>query len=217
MNFELDISNFELFVSNFKFSIFRLFYYFKLWILQIVVSICTTILSPPNDLLRMPVRTEKHVELLCDTPLTGMIPPLLWNLLLILCCSAYGFKARMLPDNFNESRYIFLSVSTTVFLWCAFLPTYFSAFYAKQKALLLSAILLLNSTVMVFCLFYPKVYAVYYINDDDLNIQGTISVSKNSNRNNKVVPLPAVSERQSDGIDDSVVVSRIQRSTTGHM
>lgn len=162
-----------------------------------MVSIVTTVLAPPRDLMRMPVRTERYVELLCDMPLTGMIPPLLWNLLLILCCCLYAFKARMLPDNFNESRYIFLSVSTTIFLWCAFLPTYFSAFYANQKALLLAAILLLNSTVMVICLYYPKVYAIFYVDDDDLNIQGTMSSTKPTYKA-KVAPLPTLSEDRSE-------------------
>ena len=118
----------------------------------------------------MPVTSEKYVEMLCDLPISGLIPPLAYNLLLILCCSFYAFKARTLPDNFNESRYIFLSVCTTIFLWFAFIPTYFTAFYATQKTLLLACILLLNPTVMLLCLYIPKLYAIYMVDEDQMSL-----------------------------------------------
>ena len=138
-----------------------------------MVSLTTIIISPPDVDLRMPVASEKYVEMLCDLPITGLIPPMTYNLLLILCCLMYAFKARALPDNFNESKYIFLSVCTTIFLWFAFIPTYFTAFYATHKTLLLGCILLRNPTVMLLCLYIPKVYAIYMVNEDQMSIAST--------------------------------------------
>ena len=148
----------------------------------------------------MPVTTQKYVELFCALPLEGVLPPLCYNLFLIVICSIYAFKARTLPDNFNESRYIYLSTATTVFLWLAFIPTYFSAFYAYQKALLLSCILLLNSTVMLICLYLPKLYAIFYIDEETLHIQGTMVTNVQSTNmrfsgggtTNKVTPVETV-------------------------
>ena len=72
--------------------------------------------------------------------------------------SVYAVKTRKLPDNFNESKLIFLHVLATSFLWMAFLPTYFAADDSKQKASLLAMLLLINGTLTTLCLHAPKVY-----------------------------------------------------------
>ena len=138
------------------------------------MSVCIVVLYPPEAILHMPVQTDRHVELLCDLPLQSLIPPLGYNIILILACSFYAFKARSLPDNFNESRYIFACVSTTLFLSLAFFPTYFAAFFAYHKVILLALVVILNSSVVVLCLYVPRVYAVYYVEDAKLKIVGSI-------------------------------------------
>ena len=70
---------------------------------QICICSVTTTLHPPCVRLRMQIPTEKHVELLCDLELQGFLPPLCYNLLLILLCGVYGYLTRKLPENFNES------------------------------------------------------------------------------------------------------------------
>ncbi len=89
------------------------------------------------------------------------------------------FYSRSLPENFNESWYIFLSVFTTLFIWIAFLPTYFNAFYAYHKSALLALALILNGLVVLICLFGPKVYALFYIEEGDIKISN-FSGSSNS-------------------------------------
>ena len=101
--------------------------------LQGAMSILSGILSPPEAHLRMPVPTERFVELFCNLPLVALLPPLSLNILLVCACAVYGFLTRKLPENFNESWYIFVSVATTLFLWLVFLPTYFTAFYASHQ------------------------------------------------------------------------------------
>ena len=145
-----------------------------MYVLQVALSVCIVILYPPEAILHMPVQTDRHVELLCDLPLQSLIPPLGYNIILILACSFYAFKARSLPDNFNESRYIFACVSTTLFLSLAFLPSYFAAFFAYHKVILLTLVVILNSSVVVLCLYIPRVYAVYYVEEAKLKIVGSI-------------------------------------------
>ena len=114
----------------------------------------------------MKVPTEKHVELFCSLPLEGFLAPLSYNLLLILLCAIYGFLTRKLPENFNESWHIFVSVCTTMFLWVVFLPTYFTTFYAYHQAALLAFCLLLNASITLLCLYVPKIYAIHYVSED---------------------------------------------------
>ena len=102
--------------------------------------------------------------------IAGILSPLSYNLLLTVISAGLGFLTRKLPDNFNESWYIFVSVCTTLFLWIAVLPTYFTAFYAYHKAILLAFALYLNSTLSLICLFGPKLYAVYYMADTEIKV-----------------------------------------------
>ncbi len=124
----------------------------------------------PGAKLYMPVATEKYVELLCNMTLYSLVIPLSYNLLLLFLCALFGFLTRKLPDNFNESWYIFMSVTTTIFIWIAFLPTYIMAFYAYHKAALLALALILNMTITILCLFAPKVYVIYFINEKDIKV-----------------------------------------------
>ncbi len=120
---------------------------------------------PPKPKLRQPVLTEKYVELYCHVTLEGLLIPLAYNLLLIILCAVYGFLTRKLPENFNESGYIFVSVATTTFLWTVFLPTYFTTFYSHHRVALLAFCLILNGAITLLCLHVPKLYALYYVDE----------------------------------------------------
>ena len=145
-------------------------------VFQVLISVFTMIIAPAEAKLRMQVPTEKHVELFCDLPLEGLLIPLSYNLLLILLCALYGFLTRKLPENFNESWYIFVSVATTMFLWAVFLPTYFSTFYAYHQAALLAFCLILNASITLLCLYVPKLYAIYFVDETQIQF-GTTQAS----------------------------------------
>lgn len=108
----------------------------------------------------MPIRTEKHVELTCAVSVEGFLTSLSYNVMLVIVCSYYAFKTRMLPDNFNESRYISFCVYTTLVIWLAFVPSYFTTSRPYYQAIALSSALILNASVALLCLFAPKIYAV---------------------------------------------------------
>ncbi len=165
---------------------------------QVTICVATALLTPPAARLRMKVPTEKHVELFCDLNLESLLVPLGFNLTLILLCAVFGFLTKKLPENFNESWYIFISVSTTTFLWLVFLPTYFSTFYAYHQAVLLAFCLIVNSAITLLCLYFPKIYAIYFVDQEKLSFatfqtqQQTITtgVTGPSFTQNKVNPAP---------------------------
>ncbi len=139
-----------------------------LYIFQVFILMITGLFALPEVKLRQQIATEAHVELYCNTSLDGFLPPLVYNLSIIILCGCHGFLTRKLPENFNEAWYIFVSVATTSFLWLVFLPSYFTAFYAKYKVILLASCLLLNASITIGCLFLPKMYAVYFIDEGTL-------------------------------------------------
>lgn len=174
-----------------------------LFAFQIALTTVTGILVPPVARLQMQIPTEKHVELFCDLPLEGLLIPLAYNLTLIILCAVYGFLTRKLPENFNESWYIFISVSTTTFLWIVFIPTYFTTFHAYHQAALLAFCLILNASITLLCLYIPKIYAIYFIDEDQLkfvnvtnalpgtstNMSSVNSTSGRISLSNQVVPI----------------------------
>ncbi len=163
-------------------------------------------MAPPIVRDRMPVAIEKHVEKHCYLPLEGLLVPLSYNMFLIILCSVYGFLSRKLPQNFNESWYIFVSVSTTTFIWVVFIPAYFSTSHTYHQAALLAFCLILNSSITLLCIFLPKLYAIYYVDKAQLQFgtgmsgsEGVVTMSSMASGQqptnftgsiNKVAPLP---------------------------
>ncbi len=74
---------------------------------------------------------------------------------------------------FSVFRYIFVSVSTTTFLWIVFLPSYFNTFYSYHQASILAFCLLLNATITLLALYAPKLYAIYFVDESDLQYYST--------------------------------------------
>ena len=132
------------------------------------LSSCSEILDPTEAVKDMPIETQPYLELYCKLELRALLIPLVYNLVIILLCAVHGFLIRSLPENFNESKYIFVSVMTTTFLWVVFIPTYFTTFYAYQKSILLATCLILNATITLLLLFCPKIYAVYFVNESKI-------------------------------------------------
>lgn len=124
--------------------------------------------------LSMPIKSQPLVELLCDFPMTTLLVPMAYNIVLTFCCVFFGFATRKLPENFNESWFIFISVSTTLFLWLVMLPSYFLASYASHRAAILAFCLILNSYITAVLLYVPKLYALRFLTEEKMNILGTL-------------------------------------------
>lgn len=125
-------------------------------------------MDPTEATEKMPIETQPYLELYCKLELRGLLIPLVYNLIIISLCAIHGFLTRSLPENFNESKYIFVSVMTTMFLWIVFVPTYFTTFYVYHKSILLATCLILNATITLLLLFTPKIYAVYFVEDSKI-------------------------------------------------
>lgn len=144
----------------------------------------TGFLKPPEARLRQQVGTRREVELICDLPTPLLLFCLGYNLLLVLLCAVHAFLTRKLPENFNESWYIFVSVCTTTFLWIVFIPAYFTAFYAYHQAALLAFCLIVNGGCTLLCLFIPKIYAIMFVEESSFQIQKINSASVTSSHHN---------------------------------
>ena len=158
---------FDVYLSYLTIGVFLLFTNFSF---QVLILVASLVQMAPTIRSHMPVITEKYVELTCYQPTEGFLTPLAFNLFLLVVCAVHGFLVRKLPENFNESWYIFVSVLTTLFMWIVFLPTYFSMFYAYYPNVLLALCLTLNGFITLFTLYVPRLYAVYFISEEDMKL-----------------------------------------------
>ncbi|XP_025088527.1 metabotropic glutamate receptor 3-like [Pomacea canaliculata] len=136
-------------------------------LILVQVLICSLIMSEYGPWHRrfMAVAMEAYVEVSCEVPAVGLYSFLVYNLLQVAVCSLLAFKTRRLPDNFNESRFISMCVSTTLVIWLAFVPAYMVSGREHLRLLMLALALALNHSVALVFLFLPKVYAVLYLQD----------------------------------------------------
>ncbi|XP_041364237.1 metabotropic glutamate receptor 3-like [Gigantopelta aegis] len=154
-----------------------------LLVAQTLVVFSGIFLNTPYAATVMPNLGEKYVEVRCVIPETSFLVALVCNLCLVIVCAFHAIKTRKLPQNYNESRFTSFLVYTTIVLWLAFVPTYFTTAKTTSRALLLSLAMLSNSLVTLIFLFVPKIYALYYVTTDAQNLINRTSVSQIATQN----------------------------------
>ncbi len=96
---------------------------------------------------------------------------LCYVMVLMVLCTAYAFKTRTFPKNFNESKYIGITMYITCAVWISFFPFYLNTKNSSTHIYLISGASVLIGLVTLIGLFAQKVYIVYFVKDlrtDDL-------------------------------------------------
>lgn len=103
---------------------------------------------------------SRSAELRCgESPVIGLSVSLGYNFLLLILSTYFAFRARKVPENFNEAKYINVTLYTLCIVWIAFIPTYFTT--AKLGAVFqtssLTISIILSATTTLACLFVPRI------------------------------------------------------------
>lgn len=115
----------------------------------------------------------------CEIPYQILLPPMIFNFILGLVCAYHAFKTRLLPDNFNESKFIGMTIYTTVVMWMAFVPAYIVISSRYHKAIPLCVALIINAIITTLFLFVPRLYALKWVDRGRMNLR-TLSLSTTS-------------------------------------
>jgi len=123
----------------------------------VMATVWLAVRFPMSDV----VYKQKSAELICkESPEIYLAVSLSYNFILLVFSTFFAFLARKVPANFNEARYINVTLYTLCIIWIAFIPIYVSTLQFGaifQTTSFIVAIILSASTTLV-CIFVPKIY-----------------------------------------------------------
>ena len=142
----------------------QIFFTVLLVCIQVIIATVWLIVEKPSITFNY---TDFSTELICgESTQIGLFIILGYNCLLLLITSYFAFRTRNVPQNFNETKFIFFTMITLCILWLAFIPTYIAASTTLgviyQTGALVLAIIL-NAFVTLSILFVPKIYFLFSV------------------------------------------------------
>ena len=125
--------------------------------IQVLIAIVWLSIERPSIDI---IYASRSAELRCgESPVIGLSVSLGYNLLLLVLSTYFAFRARKVPENFNEARYINVTLYTLCTVWLAFIPTYFGTAQlgAVFQTSSLTIAIIMSATTTLACLFVPRI------------------------------------------------------------
>ncbi|XP_073231597.1 extracellular calcium-sensing receptor-like [Porites lutea] len=112
------------------------------------------------------IRFDEYVFLVCkpfetNAGLAFFISVYAYTLIVAFLCTYYAFKARGIPENFNETRYIGFSMYILLLSSLAYYPVAF-AFESWYVAIVSCTTTLVTSFGLLGCMFGPRIYILFF-------------------------------------------------------
>ena len=145
-------------VSRFLKTKFQIAFSFLLALLEVLVIFMWYTLFPA-EVFAYKYQDNLHFCYVCKNEIIWGI--LIYNFVFAIACGYMAFRARKLPENFNEAQYISYAMFTVCIIWVSYLPLYISLkSYERQVAFL--CINLASSYCTLIILFIKKVIIILF-------------------------------------------------------
>jgi hypothetical protein len=130
--------------------------------IQVLIAVVWLAVEPPSvETVQVNSRT---LELRCgESPYFGLSVSLCYNLFLLILSTYFAFLTRKVPDNFNEAKFINITVYSLCIIWLGFLPAYFVSiqFGTVFENFFLLLAIILSASATLLCLLIPKIFIVF--------------------------------------------------------
>ena len=129
---------------------------------EVVLAVLWGALDPPCK--TTDIEKGKYILFTCKPYQTLLgraleVTMLTYLILLSLVCAYYAFKARTLPENFNEARFIGFAMYILLLSWITFYPVQ-SSLQGWYVAVVSCTTALISSYGVLACMYAPKVYVI---------------------------------------------------------
>ena len=94
------------------------------------------------------------------------VAPVGYTVLLLLTASAYAFRSRALPAEFNEARLVWMATSISCLAWGGLMPTFATDLNTLQPVILAWLIVFYNA-ILWGCLFLPRIFSSIWGREED--------------------------------------------------
>ena len=175
--------------------------------LQMAIAVVWLVVEKPSTVL---VYSDFNTDLLCgENPYTGFSVTLAYNFLLLIVTTYFAFRTRKVPQNFNEAKFINITVYSLCILWLAFIPMYFvstSVLRASFQTGALTIAIILTATICLCCLLAPKVYFLFSNKkkQNDQSASGTGAVNVDTFRTDQKQSSPCGQRSEPSKITQTV-------------
>ncbi|EDV21999.1 uncharacterized protein TRIADDRAFT_59558 [Trichoplax adhaerens] len=145
--------------------------------------------------------TNKQLIFICQIPNRySSLNLIVWLCLIGSACLVLAFRARLLPENFNESRYIYLSSILIVVVEICTIPTTVILFGEIADSITALTTLFFGISPML-CLFLPKIYVIYYRPElNNRQIAMAEITSYNFKNSLKTKPVEVLADASADSV-----------------
>ncbi|XP_057312394.1 extracellular calcium-sensing receptor-like [Hydractinia symbiolongicarpus] len=133
-------------------------------LLMLCVQVCIAVLSFSVNTIRLNdeyiIETRKHIYE-CNTGEESLIQ-MMFGFLLVLMCMMQAFRARKLPENFNETKYIVLAMFLCTLTVAVLLPLRFYLSSSKEKVANDVFMLLVANFILLFVMYGYKCWIIVF-------------------------------------------------------
>ena len=130
-------------------------------LLQLLIGTVWLIAEHPGVTERI---DNTFIELRCQAnSYYGLSVSLAYNFLLLFGCIYLAIRTRKVPADYNETRFIHITVFSMCVIWLAFLPVYYSTTTLHPVIYISSQIvaIFMTATCLVVFLIVPKLYLLF--------------------------------------------------------
>ncbi|CAF1133791.1 unnamed protein product, partial [Didymodactylos carnosus] len=122
---------------------------------QLIGVILWIVIVPPSVKQKSEEKhNQRRIIRVCQTDNEYIVFSLIYNMVLVICCTLYAIKTRHIPENFNEAKHIGFAMYSVCIIWMAFLLIFFgvrsSENWFRIQLVSLAICLSLSATVILF-------------------------------------------------------------------